>query len=268
MKYKKTSKKLLLVLFTALVLISFRGATASASVPPDNSKNYIYTKDGSDCAAGDFGVLNDPTECIRIRSDGKGYTITKPVTSSVTGKALACGQNSLGVGVSGGGGSTIFELISGPFVDGAHHACLTVTDPTYGNDPGSDTPSKFWDIFTYSDRTPTNTSAPINTGDYYGTYTCGGGKGAVHISINLGCRHKGNPILDMLFAVIRFLSIGVGFVIVGSLIVAGIQYTTSRGDPQATAKALGRVANTVGALLLFIFAYAILNWLIPGALLK
>lgn len=97
---------------------------------------------------------------------------------------------------------------------------------------------------------------------------CGSTSTSVHLSINIGCRGEGNAILDMLFAFIRVLSVGVGLVIIGSIILAGVQYTTSRGDPQATAKALGRVYNTFGALLLFIFAYAILNWLVPGAILQ
>lgn len=98
--------------------------------------------------------------------------------------------------------------------------------------------------------------------------TCGEGNGKVDIAIDVGCKGKGNPILDMLFAFIRFLSIGVGLVLIGSMIVAGIQYTSSRGDPQATAAAIKRITSTVGALALFIFMYAILNWLIPAGLLR
>lgn len=102
---------------------------------------------------------------------------------------------------------------------------------------------------------------------YKGNYSCGSNP-EVKVTINIGCKGKGNPIVDMLFAVIRFLSIGVGIVIVGSIIVAGIQYTASRGDPQATGKALQRIRETIIALAIFIFAYALINWLVPGALLK
>lgn len=110
-----------------------------------------------------------------------------------------------------------------------------------------------------------------NPNDYRATaYYCGdpANDNKVTTSIDIGCRHKGNPILDMVFAIIRLLSIGVGLVVIGSIIMAGIQYTTSKGDPQATAKALNRVYSTFGALLLFIFAYAILNWLIPAGILQ
>lgn len=98
--------------------------------------------------------------------------------------------------------------------------------------------------------------------------TCGGGKSAVKTSIKIGCAGKGNPILDMTFAFIRFLSYGAGLVIVGSLILAGIQYSTSRGDPQASAAAQKRIQSTILALLIFIFASAILDYVLPGQVLK
>lgn len=81
--------------------------------------------------------------------------------------------------------------------------------------------------------------------------------------INIGCRGRGNPIVDMLFAVIRVLSVGVGVVVIGSIIFAGIQYVTSAGNPNQAQAAIGRIRNTVFALILYLFAYALLNWLIP-----
>jgi len=97
---------------------------------------------------------------------------------------------------------------------------------------------------------------------------CGEGDTAYTPSINLGCKGKGNSILDLMFAIIRFLSFGVGLVLVGSLTYAGIQYTGSRGEPAATAQAVKRIQANVIALLLFVFAFAIVNYLVPGALLK
>lgn len=108
-------------------------------------------------------------------------------------------------------------------------------------------------------------------------HQCGSGKDAVQTTINFGCQGEKcvdypnanycqdahSAIVDVLFAIIRFLSYGVGLVVVGSIVAAGIQYTTSRGDPQATANAEKRIKATVAALLLYIFAYAILNYVIP-----
>ena len=106
----------------------------------------------------------------------------------------------------------------------------------------------------------TNTAQAAPTGLHCGAPD----QNPVVTSINIGCQGKGNPIADMTFAIIRFLSAGVGLIMVGSIVVAGIQYSASGGDPQATAKAKSRISSTLIALLIFIFSYALLNYLIPG----
>ncbi len=110
-------------------------------------------------------------------------------------------------------------------------------------------------------ETPLNLGEQSATGD-----TCGGGNGdkSVKISLNIGCSGNGNPIIDAMFAILRFLSVGVGIVAVTMMIVAGIQYTASQGNPNATAAALKRIRNVIIALLLYFFIYALMNWLIPG----
>ena len=102
-----------------------------------------------------------------------------------------------------------------------------------------------------------------------GKYYCGSDQGKeVHLSIDLGCVHKDPAILDLMFAIIRLLSIGVGIVVIGSIVFAGIQYIWSRGNPQEVAKAQERIRSAVIALVIFIFIYAILNWLVPAGVLK
>jgi uncharacterized ion transporter superfamily protein YfcC len=114
---------------------------------------------------------------------------------------------------------------------------------------------------------------------------CGAGSTHVKTSINFGCYGNNcnsntgtasgypstsycytahNGIIDLLFAVIRFLSDGVGLVVIVSIIIGGIQYITSRGDPNATGAAIKRLTSALTALLIFIFAYAILNYVIPN----
>jgi len=108
---------------------------------------------------------------------------------------------------------------------------------------------------------------------------CGSGNQAIQTSINFGCKGQScttnhpdvkycntahSAVTDVVFAIIRFLSYGVGLVVVGSIVVAGIQYTTSQGDPQATAAAEKRIKATMAALLIYIFSYAILNYVIPA----
>lgn len=108
-------------------------------------------------------------------------------------------------------------------------------------------------------------SGSFSTGDTEPTAdTCGSGDSAMGVSINIGCRGQGNGIVDLTFAIIRFLSIGVGIIAVASMIVGGIQYTASSGNPEATAKAISRLSNTAIALLIYFLIFAILNWLVPG----
>lgn len=103
---------------------------------------------------------------------------------------------------------------------------------------------------------------------YQGSNTCGSGSDVIHTTIDFGCSHKGDAVLDLTFAIIRILSDGVGLVLIGSLVYGGIQYTFSRGDPQAVAAAKNRIVSVLIALLIFIFAYAFLNYLIPGQFLQ
>ena len=113
-------------------------------------------------------------------------------------------------------------------------------------------------------------SAPKTTGT--DGKQCGKGEKTVITGFNFGCRgnnYKGlqlNPIIDILFAIFRFLSAGVGLIAIGSVIVAGIQYSTARDNPQATQNAIKRMTNTIIGLLLYLFIFAIANFLIPGGL--
>lgn len=81
---------------------------------------------------------------------------------------------------------------------------------------------------------------------------------------NSYCSSPHNAIIDLTFAIIKFISDGVGLLIIMSLIIAGIQYTFSRGEPQAINSAMKRIQSSVTALIIFIFAYALLNFVIPN----
>lgn len=113
-------------------------------------------------------------------------------------------------------------------------------------------------------------------GENTAKHVCGRGDGnEVKVAFDFGCiggdrsKYTGdtlNPIIDIAFALFRFLSAGVGLVVIGSIIIAGIQYTASRGEPQATGAAIHRVTNSLIALLIFIFMFAIANFLVPGGM--
>ena len=116
----------------------------------------------------------------------------------------------------------------------------------------------------------------INTGDKAAKYVCGKGEGnEVKVAFDFGCigsfpdKYNGatlNPIIDIMFAIFRFLSAGVGLVVIGSIIVAGIQYSASRGDPQAIQTSIHRISNSLIGLLIYIFMFAIANYLVPGGM--
>ena len=77
---------------------------------------------------------------------------------------------------------------------------------------------------------------------------------------------KDNPIIVYLRAIVQFLAVGVGLVITVAIVIAGIQYSASRENPQAIQAATQRLTNAIIALITFIFMAAILNFLVPGGL--
>jgi len=68
-----------------------------------------------------------------------------------------------------------------------------------------------------------------------------------------------NPAINLLTALF-------GIIAVMSLVLGGIQYTTSEGDPQKVAQAKKRIVNTVLAVLAYFALYGFLQFLIPGGL--
>jgi len=62
----------------------------------------------------------------------------------------------------------------------------------------------------------------------------------------------------------NLLSAMVGIIIVIMISVGGVQYTMARDDPQAVAAAKTRIQNAILALVFYLFAFALLQWLVPG----
>jgi len=76
----------------------------------------------------------------------------------------------------------------------------------------------------------------------------------------------GNPIIGYLKEFINFLSAGVLVVVIAMIIIGGIQYSASGGDPNGVADAKKKILNALLALLAYIFMYAFIQWLLPGGL--
>ncbi len=79
---------------------------------------------------------------------------------------------------------------------------------------------------------------------------------------------KKNPIITDLNIIVDLLSGLVGVVVIGTIIVGGIQYTAAGNNPTLITAAKQRIMNGVVALLIFIFSFAFLQWLIPGGIFK
>jgi hypothetical protein len=75
--------------------------------------------------------------------------------------------------------------------------------------------------------------------------------------------HK-NPIVKDLDIFVNFLSGLIGIVVVGMLIMGGIQYSTAGDSPDAVGKAKQRITNALLALVGFMLIYAFVQWIIPG----
>jgi hypothetical protein len=65
---------------------------------------------------------------------------------------------------------------------------------------------------------------------------------------------------------IQVLSALFGVVAVISLIMGGIQYSSSGGDPQKVSNAKKRIGNTIISIFAFLFLYSFLQFLIPGGI--
>lgn len=77
-----------------------------------------------------------------------------------------------------------------------------------------------------------------------------------------------NPMYVWLIGIIRFLSAGVGIAVVGGIVWGGIMYAAGRDNPGQTQRATAIIVNALIGLLLYIFMFAILNFLIPGGILR
>lgn len=70
-----------------------------------------------------------------------------------------------------------------------------------------------------------------------------------------------NPLVIVLTAL-------VGIAAVLSIIIAGIQYSSSADDPGTVTKAKQRIFNTILGLVAYVFLLAFLNYLIPGGVFR
>lgn len=75
-----------------------------------------------------------------------------------------------------------------------------------------------------------------------------------------------SPIVHDIQNIVNFLSAAVGVVVIAVIIIGGIQYSLAGDNASALTAARKRIVNGMIALFAFLFAWAFLQWLIPGGI--
>lgn len=73
-----------------------------------------------------------------------------------------------------------------------------------------------------------------------------------------------NPLVNDIKLAINVFSALFGIIVTGVIIWGGFTYARAGGDPNTTAEAKKRIRNAIMALAMYIFLYALMQWLIPG----
>ena len=90
--------------------------------------------------------------------------------------------------------------------------------------------------------------------------TCNG----VNTSVDFSCDATTDPVSAIAITVINFLAIGVGIAVVGGIVFGAIRYTSANGNASQAQQGIQIITGAIIGLVVFIFMYAILNFLIPG----
>ena len=94
-----------------------------------------------------------------------------------------------------------------------------------------------------------------------------GSNGSVSQSKVNNCVNNSQIVKD-LQNIVDFLSAGVGIIVIGVIILGGIQYSMAGDNASAITAARQRILNGLIALLAFIFLFGFVQWLIPGGIFK
>lgn len=84
----------------------------------------------------------------------------------------------------------------------------------------------------------------------------------------IDCSAEGGGILGILIQAVNILAAGVGIAALGGFVYAAVLYTTAGGSVEQTKKAITVITNVVIGMVAYGAMWAILNFLVPGGLLK
>lgn len=77
---------------------------------------------------------------------------------------------------------------------------------------------------------------------------------------------KDSGVWQLLITIINWLTMGVGIAVVAGIVFGAVRYITSDGNPGQAQQGMSVITNAIIGLLLYLFMYAIINFLVPGGL--
>lgn len=104
--------------------------------------------------------------------------------------------------------------------------------------------------------------------------SCGPDQVKIGVAINgSNCIDKGNSvennvIIVWLSSIIKFLTVGIGIAATGGVVYGGFLYLTAQGNAGKTQKGVATIINALIGVALYALAFAIINFLVPGGVLK
>lgn len=91
---------------------------------------------------------------------------------------------------------------------------------------------------------------------------------SVELSLNWDINNDGcNDTKDLITMIFRLLAGIVGIAVVGGIAWGGMLYASSNGNASKAQQGITTIVNAVIGLLLFIFMFAITNFLVPGGVI-
>lgn len=209
--------------------------------------------------AGGDPNLSDPTLALCYIQNGNPYQIQAINLS--TSEGTACEQIG-GRIIRGGEAVPVPVCVIGDKVQqysegtSAAQACTNVGGvpyPTGGTFPRINAPT----TDTTTPASPDTVNCKDDDGGSVGCLEASDCTGGSLDSSNCG-------IIKIVILLVNVLSAILGVVIVAVLVMSGIQYSTSGGDPQKAAEARKHIGNALFALVAFGMMYAFLQWIVPG----
>lgn len=98
------------------------------------------------------------------------------------------------------------------------------------------------------------------------TTDCPGGEHGISVILSCKSDSSGGSIQHLLVYVVNFLAVGVGVAVLAGIVFGGFLYASAGGSAEQAKRGIGYVRNAIIALVVFIFMYAIINFIIPGGL--